>query len=313
VGQLESLPESQLHREVDILVIAADNQDRTKTPLHRYVRSYVILPSTIYALSKGPLVSTGVQKPCSEQIPRLIKASLAHGQGGMVGAGENLWGDAHIDDVADLYSLPYTAAISQKKPPHGREGMYFASTGEHVLKDVACAIAEALVERGLEKDPQPTPFNAADYARDDLLHFIGTNSRCTANKAKAVLGWKPKYTTEDMLKSIGVEVEIIGREASKSTYSCHVRAIFCRFSVFKLIGNVLDQSNNLHHRGSTFTDSPPVEHIRLHHWLGALGRSSISGDLISRADSPFDTYGFPNVRSCSATVSSHPVCCEDFT
>jgi hypothetical protein len=39
-----------------------------------------------------------------------------------------------------------------------------------------------------------------------LLPFLGTNSRCKANRART-LGWKPKFTTEDMVRSTKGEVE----------------------------------------------------------------------------------------------------------
>jgi hypothetical protein len=63
-----------------------------------YVKTFLILPSTIYGIASGILVDQGIQNAHSIQIPKLIEASLARGQGGMVGAGENIWPNVDIDD-----------------------------------------------------------------------------------------------------------------------------------------------------------------------------------------------------------------------
>jgi len=63
-----------------------------------YVRTYIILPSTIYGIATGKLAKLGLQNPYSIQIPGLIKASIARGQAGMVGLGKNIWPNVHIDD-----------------------------------------------------------------------------------------------------------------------------------------------------------------------------------------------------------------------
>jgi hypothetical protein len=63
-----------------------------------YVKSYIILPSTIYGLATGKLVDIGVQNRHSVQIPFLINASLARGQAGMVGEGKNVWPNVNIEE-----------------------------------------------------------------------------------------------------------------------------------------------------------------------------------------------------------------------
>ena len=45
----------------------------------------------------------------------------------------------------------------------------------------------------------------------DVGYYFGTNSRARANHSRS-LGWKPKYTKEDMLKSIKPEVEAIAKQ-----------------------------------------------------------------------------------------------------
>ncbi|KAG8216629.1 hypothetical protein J3R82DRAFT_6824 [Butyriboletus roseoflavus] len=201
LDQLDTLPDTQQHRNVDLLVLAADKEG--------YARTYIVLPSTIYGLATGPLVTLGIQNARSIQIPGLVAASIARKRGGMVGLGLNKWPNVHVDDIADLYIVLYDA-ILDGRAGHGRNGLYFGENGEYTLKDVSAQVAQVLVDVGVSNPDArtPTSFDAADYARPENKHlaYLGTNSRCKANRARA-LGWTPKYTTEDMLKSIRGEVE----------------------------------------------------------------------------------------------------------
>ncbi|EMD33971.1 hypothetical protein CERSUDRAFT_67591 [Gelatoporia subvermispora B] len=191
VEQVESLPPTAWHRNVDLEVVGADQQ----------------------GLASGPLVEAGIANPHSIQIPYLIKASLARKRAGIVGAGKAVWADVHVDDVADLYIVLYDAiATDPDAVGHGREGYYFAENGEHTWMDLGKAIGRALVEVGVSESDEPTTFE-----REELIKYFGseafgnavsgTNSRCRADRGRSI-GWKPKYTTADMLASIKPEVEI---------------------------------------------------------------------------------------------------------
>lgn len=70
-----------------------------------YVRTHIILPSTIYGIASGALVDLEVQNPYSQQIPKLIQTSLDRGQGGMVGRGKNVWPNVHIGEGNVLNAL----------------------------------------------------------------------------------------------------------------------------------------------------------------------------------------------------------------
>ena len=67
-------------------------------PLISYIKSYIVLPSTIYGLTTGKLADMRVQNPHSVQIPFLINASLARGRAGIVGEGKNVWPNVNIDE-----------------------------------------------------------------------------------------------------------------------------------------------------------------------------------------------------------------------
>ncbi|KAI0822485.1 NAD-P-binding protein [Trametes gibbosa] len=205
VAQWKSIPPTAFHRNVDLLVIEADTQG--------YARTHIIFPSTIYGIAHGPLFEAGVSNPHSIQVPLLIKAALARKQAGMVGKGIPLWPDVHIDDVADLYIVLFDSIVSKPdKTGHGWEGLYFGENGEHSWYQISRAIGDTLVSLGVSTDPEPTPFSTEElvkyFGSEWLGNYSGSNSRARADRGRA-LGWKPKYTSEDLLKSIKPEVEAL--------------------------------------------------------------------------------------------------------
>ncbi|KAG6901123.1 hypothetical protein C0995_000372 [Termitomyces sp. Mi166 len=223
--QIETLAPSQPHRIVDLAIVKADKEG--------YVKTYIILPSTIYGLVSNKLVDLGIQNPHSIQIPALIDASLARGQGGMVGQGKNIWPNVHIDDgtnvrfsispllminlplVVDLYIVLYDSIKNNPATGHGREGFYFGENDEYTLYQIGKTISEVLVEMGKGKSPEPTTFSKEEIDKYfGGSAYLGTNSRCRANRSRAI-GWKPTKTTADMLASIKPEV----------TASLHRRAV----------------------------------------------------------------------------------------
>ncbi|RPD82721.1 NAD-P-binding protein [Lentinus tigrinus ALCF2SS1-7] len=208
VEQYKAIPDTAFHRDVDLLVINAD--------LEGYARTYIVLPSTIYGIAKHALTEAGVSNPQSIQIPTLIKASLARKQAGVVGKGKALWPDVHIDDIADLYIVLFDAIVANPEAVgHGWEGVFYGENGEHSWYQISKAIGEAFVALGISNDDEPTSFTLEDFEKyfggERWGWYSGTNSRCRANRARA-LGWKPKYTAEDMLKSIRPEVEAITKK-----------------------------------------------------------------------------------------------------
>ncbi|KAK7690488.1 hypothetical protein QCA50_005586 [Cerrena zonata] len=170
-------------------------------------------------MSTTPLVDAGIQNPHSLQIPTLIKAALDRKQAGVVGKGNAFWPDVHIDDTADLFMSIYDAIVADPdKLAHGREGFFFGENGEHTWYEISRAIGEVLVELGISKDPEPTTFSDEELVKYfgslDGGNNYGSNSRCRGNRSRSI-GWKPKYTKEDMIASIKPEIEAILHVASK--------------------------------------------------------------------------------------------------
>ena len=102
--EIESLPDTAFHRNVDLAIIDADNQgafvsirnlpllaSRATTDYLNlysvgYLRALIVSPPLIFGMASGPLFEDGLSNRHSIQLPLLIKTSLARGQVGMVGA-----------------------------------------------------------------------------------------------------------------------------------------------------------------------------------------------------------------------------------
>ncbi|KAI0649438.1 NAD-P-binding protein [Trametes meyenii] len=210
---IDSLPDDAFHRNVDLPIVKADAEG--------FLRGYLVTPPTIFGLGHGPLFDAGIAHKHSQQIPTLIRTSIARGQGGIVGKGLPIWNSVSIDDLADFYVLLIEAVAKDPEAvPHGREGFYITETGEHTWYDIAKAVATALYEAGAGKSPEPTPLT-----EDELLKYIGSvhmgylslgsNARGRGRQALK-LGWKPKYGNKELIASIKPEVEAILKEVKGS-------------------------------------------------------------------------------------------------
>ncbi|KAI1792972.1 NAD(P)-binding protein [Ganoderma leucocontextum] len=208
VGQIKSIPPTASHRNVDLRVVDADETG--------YARTHIVLPSTIYGIANHALTEAGIANPHSQQIPNLIRASLDRGRAGVVGKGLAWWPSVHTTDIAELYIVLFDNIVANPdKTGHGWEGFYFGENGEHHWLDISKAIGQAMSELGLSDNPEPTAFTVDELKRywgnEEMGWYSGTNSRARADRGRA-LGWKPKYTTQDMLASIKPEVELFANK-----------------------------------------------------------------------------------------------------
>lgn len=198
--QFEALPPTALHRPVDLEVVAADKEG--------YVRTYIVLPPTIYGKATGRLYDLGISNRHSIQIPLAIRTALDRGQGGVVGEGKNIWPHVELNELAELYEILLDATLSDPNLAHGREGYYFTENGEYKLYDVAKAYSQALYDLGKGKSPDPTTYSADEVQKYFGGPWLGSNTRSKSERARK-LGWKPTKTTKDLLESIRPEVESI--------------------------------------------------------------------------------------------------------
>ncbi len=161
----EPLPERAGRVAIDHMVLAA---------AHRGVRSLVIRPGLIYGIGHGA-------HRHSVQVPKLIALARKHGVPLHVGRGLNIWSHVHIDDVVDLYLLALERAAAGS--------LFYIENGECSMKDIAAAIGR--VQGNLK--PQDWPIEAA-FAELGAGAYTtyGSNSRISAAKARAMLGWNPR-------------------------------------------------------------------------------------------------------------------------
>ena len=124
----------------------------------------------------------------------------------------------------------YDAIVNNPdKVGHGWEGFYFEENGEHNWYQVGKAVGEALVNLGVSADSEPTPFTSQELAKcwgdERWGWYSGSNSRCRADRGRAI-GWRPKYTAEDLLKGIRPEVEDFVRKNDWSAIERQVQSLF---------------------------------------------------------------------------------------
>jgi hypothetical protein len=180
---MADLPDSALHRNVDLEIINADAAG--------VLKSYIVLPSTIWGEATGEIFSQGISNSFSQQMPGLIKNALDRGRAGMVGKGANIWPHVAITDLAELYSLVYAGAL-RGDIGHGKSGYYLGISGEYTLFNAASTIGSALVENGWAKEAQPNSFTEEEIQKYYAgSYYMGSNSRGVADRSKSI-GWKPK-------------------------------------------------------------------------------------------------------------------------
>ena len=80
--------------------------------------------------------------------------------------------------VADFYIVLLNAVLADPNAvPHGREGFYILENGEHSWYELGRALGKALVELGVSKSAEPTPFT--DHEIDK---YIGNSVRLASRQ-----------------------------------------------------------------------------------------------------------------------------------
>ncbi|KAJ5833678.1 hypothetical protein N7474_001989 [Penicillium riverlandense] len=201
VSELLNLPADALHRNVDEIIIGANKQKPTA------VKTAIVCPPTIYGPGRGP----ANQK--SFQAYHLAAAVLKRKKGFLVGAGQNVWHQVHVQDLSNVYlALGEAAAAGGGKATWNDEGYYLAENGSFVWGDIERAVAQAAFEKKLIPSPEVEQLNDAQVT--ELLsvgvYAWGTNSRGHAIRARKLFGWEPKQPKLiDLVPSI-VELEAKG-------------------------------------------------------------------------------------------------------
>lgn len=192
---ITSFPEKgHLHRDVDRIILDG---------VSRGIKAAIVCPPCIYGRGTGP------GKTLSAQIPWLAEAVLKLKHGFVVGEGAAEWSCVHVLDLAEVYVKLVEAAArggegaewfegEGEGKEEGSGGYYFAENGRFRWREVTDKILDVARKKGLLNDEQAgkvvnmSAQEVAEKAHPFGGVLWGTNSLCSADRARRALGWEPK-------------------------------------------------------------------------------------------------------------------------
>lgn len=201
VSELVNLPADAFHRNVDEIIINTSKRDPSA------VRTAIVCPPTIYGPGRGPGNTKSVQAYL------LSHFVLKRGKGFLVGKGENVWHQVHVQDLSNVYlALGDAAAAGGGKATWNDEGYYLAENGSFVWGDIQRAVAQAAFDQKYIESPEVDSLD--DKQTTEILsvglYAWGSNSRGHAIRARKLFGWEPKQP-----KLIDLIPEIVALEAKQ--------------------------------------------------------------------------------------------------
>jgi len=136
------------------------------------IRSSVIRPAIVYGRGGG--------------IPgSLVQSGRDKGTVVYVGDGDNHWPGVHVDDLANLY-----VAVLEQAPAGS---VFLAAQGDAVnVREVALAASEAAGKPGYIAS---WPLEEARKTLGAYADALVLDQKISGEKAKKVLGWKPKHAS----------------------------------------------------------------------------------------------------------------------
>ncbi|ODN76045.1 hypothetical protein L202_05991 [Cryptococcus amylolentus CBS 6039] len=210
---IAKIPETAPHRIVDLEIVKADAAG--------IIKSYIVLPSTVWGYGTGEVFDKGISHPTSIQLPQLIEIAIKRGRVGVVGKGANIWNHVNIQDLGRLYGLIWQkAAVERPTIGHGTSGYYFGVAGDYTLFGAASAIGQSLrSHKALPESAETTPSSFTEEEIQQYFkgsYYSGTNSRGAADRSKSI-GWTPKYVDQaQFYQDIDEEVQRLGKVAKAS-------------------------------------------------------------------------------------------------
>jgi nucleoside-diphosphate-sugar epimerase len=143
------------------------------------VRSIVIVPSMVYG------EGLGLHKE-SIQLPFLWNASVQKGMGVHIEKGESTWSNVHVLDTAQLYVDVLERATAGS--------LFYVENGQASFKEIAQAMSRKL-GKGDATCAISMDEAVALWGEDIANYGLGANSRCSADKARTMVGWQPRYNS----------------------------------------------------------------------------------------------------------------------
>ncbi|KAJ4394525.1 hypothetical protein N0V93_003744 [Gnomoniopsis smithogilvyi] len=184
VEQIKSIPDSALHRLIDLEVVRAD--------LAGEITASIICPGVIFGRGTGPY------KTISSPFPNLVRLALKHQRVLYAGEGTNIWAHVHIQDVSDMIIQSTEFNVHATKPA-GFERFYFAENGEHQKLEFCTRMASILHAKGAI--PEPAPLSVPGDSPNAPSWANRTTARCSANRSRKEFAWKPKTLLEDVFEA----------------------------------------------------------------------------------------------------------------
>ncbi|KAF7349072.1 NmrA domain-containing protein [Mycena venus] len=195
IAQIEALPATQLHRNVDLAIVDADMQG--------YINSYIVLPGIVFGTPRGILAEARVQNTTNLGFTSILSASFARRAAGFVGEGKNRMAIVDVSETADLIETLYIAA-SANRTAHGKHGYYFATNGDVSWEEIAEIVeTRAGARRPFTQEELGTYFSGSQPSLGDVL---GNNARADSERSRT-LGWRPMKKSTDFLAAVRDEVE----------------------------------------------------------------------------------------------------------
>ncbi|KAJ7581520.1 hypothetical protein C8J56DRAFT_1168984 [Mycena floridula] len=206
--KIEAIPSTEFHRNVDIVLVKADQEG--------YVKTHIVVPGFIYGKAIGKVADSGAQKIRTGVFPAICAFAFLRGEAGLLGEGKNEWAHVEISEVSDLVVLLYDAATERpSETGHGREGFYFAENGQSSLYDMNKAVQQVLIKTGRAKTGSqvPTTLSKDEIAKylpvpPFFLRIVSGNAACKSSRSRS-LGWKPVKGQKDFLESLSEDLELV--------------------------------------------------------------------------------------------------------
>lgn len=179
---INALPDSALHRNVDLAILGATKE------LGEKAKIAIMIPPEIYGINKA-------HKRQSIRIPTLVRFALKNGFAGHVGNGHAVESQIHVLDLARGYIV--LLHHMERSPPAEfvQNPYFFCENGkEFSWGQAAEQVGIALKNQGLIEDATPRSFSDSDW--EDLFGeytgvVLGSNCRCRAVRLRK-LGWEAK-------------------------------------------------------------------------------------------------------------------------
>ncbi|KAF7291315.1 NmrA domain-containing protein [Mycena indigotica] len=187
IPDIETLPPTQNHRNVDLAIVAADADG--------YAQTHIVVPGAFFGIPGGILADHGLQNTSNFAWQILFRASFARSAAAIVGAGENMIAIVDINETADLIVLLYDA-IQAGQASHGREGYYFV-TGDSIKFSRIVEVLEA--HTGPRKPLTQEELDTYLPGAVSLQAFFGDNGMAISARGKG-MGWRPVLGAEALLK-----------------------------------------------------------------------------------------------------------------